>query len=419
MHDIKNEGTEKVILMGIYNFKLPKKVVIENLDELELLCKTAGASVEKVFVQNVPVMNPTYLIGKGKAEEIALFVSENSISAIIFDDELTPTQIRNLEKITNCKILDRSTVILDIFAAHAKTREAKTQVELAQYEYFLTRLTRAWTHFSKQYGGIGTKGPGETQIETDRRIIRDKIAILKDKLSQIDIQRDIQRKGRNDIFKIALVGYTNVGKSTLLNLLTGADVLIEDKLFATLDSTTRSYKLSNKMNCLITDTVGFIKKLPHSLIASFRSTLKEVTDADLILHIADASHRNYEEQIAVVNDTLSEINVNSEKVLLVFNKIDLQHPDHLHALYPDAVFISSARGINIIALEEKIIQFLKEELFEKKISLKVNESKKINQIKELSEKIEVTYLATKINIIATVKKSNLKKLLQLIEKNEN
>lgn len=416
MLEIKKFELERVVLIGVYNYKISKKQVIENLEELSLLCKTAGADIVKVFIQNVPVINPAYFIGKGKAEEIALFVKENKISAIVFDDELSPTQIRNLERTCECKILDRSAVILDIFASHAKTREAKTQVELAQYEYYLPRLTRAWTHLSKQYGGIGTKGPGETQIETDRRIIRDKISALKEKLQKMDIQREVQRKSRENIFKIALVGYTNVGKSTLLNLLTNADVLVENKLFATLDSTTRSYKIDKSINFLLTDTVGFIKKLPHSLIASFRSTLKEVIDADLILHIVDASHKNYVEQISVVNDTLAEIKVDPNKVLLVFNKIDLIDPKPLMNLYPDAVFISAERGINISALEEKIKNYFSNELVEEKISLKINQSHLISKIKELSEKITVKYLNTKINIFIIIKKSNLEKLQRLINK---
>jgi len=323
MLEIKPAELEKVVLVGVILPKQDKKIVFDHLEELKLLCRTAGGEVVKVFIQDLKNPNPAYLIGKGKAEEIAQFVQENNISAIIFDEELTPTQIRNLENLANCKVLDRAAIILDIFASHARTKEAKTQVELAQYEYYLPRLTRQWTHLSKQYGGIGTKGPGETQIETDRRIIKRKIATLKHKLEEIDTQRSTQRKQREKFFKVVLTGYTNAGKSTLLNLLTDANVLVEDKLFATLDSTTRLVRTKKGYEFLLSDTVGFIRKLPPNLIASFRSTLIEIVYADLILHIVDASHPNREEQIQVVEDTLREIKADKNKSLLVFNKIDL------------------------------------------------------------------------------------------------
>jgi GTP-binding protein HflX len=423
MLEIKPAELEKVVLVGVILPKQDKKIVFDHLEELKLLCRTAGGEVVKVFIQDLKNPNPAYLIGKGKAEEIAQFVQENNISAIIFDEELTPTQIRNLENLANCKVLDRAAIILDIFASHARTREAKTQVELAQYEYYLPRLTRQWTHLSKQYGGIGTKGPGETQIETDRRIIKRKIATLKHKLEEIDTQRSTQRKQREKFFKVVLTGYTNAGKSTLLNLLTDANVLVEDKLFATLDSTTRLVRTKKGYEFLLSDTVGFIRKLPPNLIASFRSTLIEIVYADLILHIVDASHPNREEQIQVVEDTLREIKADKNKSLLVFNKIDLIEDkvliEFLSLKYRNAIFISAERGININALIERIEKFIEENYVEEEILISQDEAKKLTIITKYADSVESEFVEELIKVKFKAKKDDYQKILQAIKKDEH
>lgn len=418
MLELKPTELEKVVLVGVILPRQDKRLVFDHLEELKLLCKTAGGEVVKVFIQDLKQPNPAYLIGKGKAEEIAQFVQENNISAVIFDEELTPTQVRNLENLTKCKVLDRAAVILDIFASHARTREAKTQVELAQYEYFLPRLTRQWTHLSKQFGGIGTKGPGETQIETDRRIIKRKITTLQHKLKEIDTQRSTQRKHREKFFKVVLAGYTNAGKSTLLNLLTDANVLVEDKLFATLDSTTRLVRTKNGFEFLLSDTVGFIRKLPHNLIASFRSTLIEIVYADLILHVVDASHPSKEEQIQVVEETLSEINADKNKSLLVFNKIDLiQDKTELELLslkYPDAIFISAERGININALIEKIEQLIEQNYVYDTILISPDDVEKLTTIQKIADNIESEFDNEMIKVKFRVRKDAYSKLMKFL-----
>jgi GTPase len=355
--------TERVILVGVTRPPSQRRFETDDhLEELELLTETAGAEVvEKVF-QNRTSLDPATFIGKGKAEYIAQRCEDADIQCVIFDDDLTPVQQRNLERMINRKVVDRTTLILDIFVQHAQTNTAKTQVELAQLEYLLPRLSGMWTHFSKQYGGISTKGPGETQIETDRRLIRERIAHLKDKLRKIDQQRATQRKGREDVSRVALVGYTNAGKSTLLNILTGADVLVEDKLFATLDSTVRSLAIE-KNTVLVTDTVGFIRKLPPKLVASFKSTLEEVVEADILLHVVDITHPAYLEQIDVVQQTLKDIHADGKPTIMVFNKIDAyQGPGAIPAMkdrYENAVSISAARGINLqelLAMIQRIIE---------------------------------------------------------------
>jgi GTPase len=312
---------EKAILIGVIAQNQKQEQAEEYLEELAFLTLTAGARVVKRFLQRLSIPDRKYYIGSGKLEEIAAFVTANEIDVVIFDDELSPSQLRNLEQSLKCKILDRSNLILDIFATRARTAQAKYQVELAQSQYLLPRLTRMWTHLSKQKGGIGMKGPGETEIETDRRILRNNISKLKQRLAEIDKQSITRRKNRDDKQRIALVGYTNVGKSTLMNLLSKSDVLAENKLFATLDSTVRKIVIDNKP-FLLTDTVGFIRKLPHQLIECFKSTLDEIREADVLLHVVDVSHPNFEEQIAVVNKTLVEIRANDKPIVLVFNKID-------------------------------------------------------------------------------------------------
>nr|WP_315123515.1 GTPase HflX [uncultured Capnocytophaga sp.] len=312
---------EKVVLVGIINQIQTEEKSKEYLDELEFLTYTAGGEVLRRFTQKLDVPNPKTFIGTGKMEEVQQFVEENQVGTVIFDDELTPAQQKNIERILKAKILDRTGLILDIFAQRAQTSYSRTQVELAQYEYLLPRLTGLWTHLERQRGGIGMRGPGETEIETDRRIVRDRIALLKKKLSAIDKQMATQRSNRGALVRVALIGYTNVGKSTLMNVISKSEVFAENKLFATLDTTVRKVVIEN-LPFLLSDTVGFIRKLPTQLIESFKSTLDEVREADLLLHVVDISHPNFEEHIQSVNQVLSEIHSAGKPTIMVFNKID-------------------------------------------------------------------------------------------------
>lgn len=312
---------ERAIIVGLIYKNQEEKQAVEYLEELEFLADTAGAEVLKKFTQKLNVPNYSTFVGPGKLEEVGIYIKEMEVDTVIFDDELTPTQLRNIERKLECKVLDRTNLILDIFARRAQTAHAKTQVELAQYQYLLPRLTRMWTHLERQRGGIGLRGPGETQIETDRRIILDKIAHLKNKLKKIDNQKATQRKNRGKMVRVALVGYTNVGKSTLMNLLSKSEVFAENKLFATLDTTVRKVVVGN-IPFLLADTVGFIRKLPHDLIESFKSTLDEVREADILMHIVDISHPGFEEQIDTVNHTLKDIDAGDKETIFVFNKID-------------------------------------------------------------------------------------------------
>ena len=319
---ISQESSERAVLVGLITPQQDETRAREYIDELAFLADTAGAVTVKTFFQRVDYPNPRTFVGKGKLEEIRAFVEDNEIGMVIFDDDLTSKQVSNLEKELKVKILDRTALILDIFARRAQTAHAKTQVELAQYQYLLPRLTRMWTHLERQRGGIGMRGPGETQIETDRRIILDKISRLKEELRSIDRQKSIQRKNRGKLTRVALVGYTNVGKSTLMNVLAKSDVFAENKLFATLDTTVRKVTIDN-LPFLLSDTVGFIRKLPTNLVESFKSTLEEVREADLLVHVVDISHPTFEDQIAVVEKTIRDICGGAEKpVILVFNKID-------------------------------------------------------------------------------------------------
>ena len=312
---------ERAILVGLITRYQPKEKLAEYLTELEFLLETAGGIPVKRFVQALDLPHTKTYVGKGKLEEIKQFITAEDINLVIFDDDLGPSQLRNIEAELGCKILDRTNLILDIFAKRARTSHAKTQVELAQYQYLLPRLTRMWTHLERQRGGIGLRGPGETEIETDRRVIRDKISLLKERLKEIDMQQSVQRKNRGKLIRVALVGYTNVGKSTLMNLLSKSDVFAENKLFATLDTTVRKVVIDN-LPFLLSDTVGFIRKLPHGLIESFKSTLDEVRESDILLHMVDISHPEFESQIETVNQTLLEIGAADKKTIMVFNKID-------------------------------------------------------------------------------------------------
>lgn len=380
---INKEENERTVLVGLVTQKQSEAKVNEYLDELEFLAKTAGAEPEKRFIQKLDYPNPRTYVGTGKLEEIRQYVEEHEIGLVIFDDDLSSKQVLNIEKELKVKILDRTSLILDIFAKRAQTATARTQVELAQYQYLLPRLTRMWTHLERQRGGIGMRGPGETQIETDRRIILDKISRLKEELKDIDKQKSIQRKNRGNMTRVALVGYTNVGKSTIMNLLSKSDVFAENKLFATLDTTVRKVTIDN-LPFLLSDTVGFIRKLPTHLVNSFKSTLDEVREADLLMHVVDVSHPNFEEQIEVVDKTLSDVCGAAQKPqILVFNKIDAfkytpKDPDDLTPatrenmsledfkktwmakMNNNCVFISAKDKTNIDQLKELLYEKAKE-----------------------------------------------------------
>ena len=350
---------EKAILIGLITPDISQEQAYEYLDELAFLADTAGAKPIRNFTQKLPHPDNKTFLGKGKMDEVRLFAEENEIELIIFDDDLNPSQIRNIEKVfrEETKILDRSNLILDIFASRAQTAQARTQVELAQYQYLLPRLTRMWTHLERQKGGIGMRGPGETQIETDRRIIKDKIALLKKKLEKIDKQSFTRRKGRQNMIRVALIGYTNAGKSTLMNTLAKSDIFAENKLFATLDTTVRKVVIGN-LPFLLTDTVGFIRKLPHQLVESFKSTLDEVRESDLLVHVVDISNPNFEDQIDTVNKTIIELGVTNKPTLIVFNKLDAytftpKEEDDLTPILPENLSLEELQKTWMAKLDEK------------------------------------------------------------------
>jgi GTP-binding protein HflX len=382
MTEIIEDNTEKVVLIGLITQYQNEEKCNEYLDELEFLTLTAGGIAVKRFVQKLETPNPKTFIGTGKLEDVRQYIEANNVGTVIFDDELKSSQLRNIEKVLNIKVLDRTNLILDIFAARAQTSYARTQVELAQCQYLLPRLTRLWTHLERQKGGIGLRGPGETEIETDRRIIRDKISLLKKKLEIVDKQMAVQRKNRGKMVRVALVGYTNVGKSTLMTVVSKSDVFAENKLFATLDTTVRKVVIKN-LPFLLTDTVGFIRKLPTQLIESFKSTLDEVREADLLLHVVDISHPNFEDHMASVNKTLAEIGSADKPTIIVFNKIDafthqtiddddlVTQKTEMHfsleewkktwmnRLDNNCVFISALNKENMEAFKEKVFEEVK------------------------------------------------------------
>jgi GTP-binding protein HflX len=407
---------ERAILVGVSLHAAGRERTREYLQELALLADSAGAEVVAQIIQERHNIDAAFYIGKGKAEEIAFLVEEKDASLVIFDDDLSAVQVRNLQKQFKVKIVDRSGLILQIFASRAQSRESKAQVELAQLQYMLPRLTRQWTHLSKQYGGIGTKGPGETQIETDRRALRTRISTLKEKLAQIDRERETQRKGREFFTRIALVGYTNAGKSTILNLFAAADVLVEDRLFATLDSTVRLVKLSSVHVVLLSDTVGFIRKLPHHLVASFKSTLDEVREADLLLHVIDVSHPLFEEQMTVVNETLEDIGATGKPTILVFNKIDRlvnrNVVGYLTANHPDATFISATRGIGTNTLQEKILSMLDSGVVEQEINVSHRDYAIIARIHEAGEVLSKEYDGEMVRLRFRMRKVLVERLLK-------
>lgn len=388
------EARERAILVGLIVWPTTRQIAEDHLNELEFLADTAGADVVHKIIQGLPKKDGAWYMGKGKVEEITALAEEDDISLVIVDDDLSPVQIRNLEKAVNRKVIDRSALILDIFASRARSSEARTQVELAQLLYLMPRLTRMWTHLSKQYGGIGTKGPGETQIESDRRIIKTRIALLRDRLAKIETQRVTQRKGRSEMFRVALVGYTNAGKSTLMNELAGeATVHAEDRLFATLDTTVRSVEIKAGRTVLLSDTVGFIRKLPSHLVASFRSTLAEAREADLLLHVVDSASPSVHEQITVVNQTLKDVGAGDVPALVVLNKVDALEPggETLRILsdsYPDAVPISAITGMGVHALREKIAAIVEETYQERVVRVPMTLWHHIEKLHEFVDPLE-------------------------------
>ncbi len=343
-HLTSDAKEEHCLLVGVIHADITEEIAIEHIDELEFLAETAGAITKYRILQKLPYPNPKTYVGTGKLEEIKQYIKAADIDLVIFDDELSPSQLRNIERELECKVLDRTILILDIFASRAKTFHAKTQVELAQLQYMLPRLTRMWTHLERQKGGIGMRGPGESQIETDRRIIQMRISLMKERLKDIDKQMGIQRGNRGQLVRVALVGYTNVGKSTVMNLLSKADVFAENKLFATLDTTVRKVVIEN-MPLLLTDTVGFIRKLPKQLMESFKSTLDEVREADLLIHVLDISHPNFEDHFNVVNETLNEIDKTEKPTIILFNKIDAYQAPKNDDLVEDLVEITTLESL--------------------------------------------------------------------------
>ena len=388
---------EKALLIGVIYEKLNQFKVEEHLRELELLAKTAGAKVVGKVTQKLSRINPSYFIGSGKAEQIIKQAEELGVSLIIFDDELSPAQIKNYSNLVkDIKVIDRNALILDIFSQHAKTKEAKTQVELAQLEYMLPRLTRAWTHLERQMGGIGARaGAGETQIEVDRRLIRTRISKLKKELNKIDKERETQSKNRLNEFKVALVGYTNAGKSTLMKTISGADVLIKDQLFATLDTTIRTVKLDNSHRILLSDTVGFVRKLPHHLVASFKSTLKEVVEADLILIMLDASSNEVNDHYNIIIEVLKDLGVERCSSLIVLNKIDNENVKkqmaYLKRTFPEAIFISALNKLMIDSLNKKIIDIMDMNFQVVDLHFTYQESKKLALAQEGVDVLERIY----------------------------
>jgi GTP-binding protein HflX len=385
--DINNTSKETAVLVGVISQGMKESEISEYLDELAFLTETAGAVPVRRFVQKLQAPHPKTFLGTGKIADVESYIKENEVDLAVFDDELTPSQLRNIEKVLDCRVLDRTNLILDIFAGRARTAHAKVQVELAQYQYLLPRLTRMWTHLERQRGGIGLRGPGETEIETDRRIIRDKIARLKSQLEKIDKQMSTQRKNRGKMIQVALVGYTNVGKSTIMNMISKSDVFAENKLFATLDTTVRKVVVEN-LPFLLSDTVGFIRKLPHSLIESFKSTLDEVREADILCHVVDISHPGFEDQIEVVNATLKELNASDKKVITVFNKIDAysykpKDEDDLSPVLAENLSLEQLKNSWMARNEESETIFISAR---KKINLTEFRELLYNEVKELHQK---------------------------------
>ena len=419
--DRQKKEKERVALIGVYGGDIIREQAEEYLEELALLADTAGGITIEKFLQSRDHPHPSTYIGAGKLEELRDFAAANTLDALIFDDDLTATQARNIEKITKVKVLDRSNLILDIFASRAKTSAAKTQVELAQLQYLLPRLTRYWTHLSRQKGGIGTKGPGETQIETDRRLVGQRIAVLKDKLEKLDQQRKTQRKWRDDKLRFSFVGYTNAGKSTLMNAMTDSGVFAEDRLFATLDSTVRKIEMKQEF-VLLSDTVGFIRKLPHNLIESFKSTLDEIRESDVLLHVVDASSALYQEYIDTVEQTLEEIDATDHEMIYVFNKIDkVSDPEkiaQIRRVYPDAILVSATREIGLKDLRKAMEEELEKDYFTDELRLPITESKVVSFLHDQAEILEKKYDENGIFIRFKMNRKHLGGLKSLLDDDE-
>tara|TARA_Y100000817_G_scaffold119612_1_gene93713 strand:- start:766 stop:2037 length:1272 start_codon:yes stop_codon:yes gene_type:complete len=417
MPNLKDYDQEKALIVGVRRQYEEEKNIKENLDELELLLKTAGASVEKRVIQTIKNINSSTFIGKGKAKQIIEEAENLKINIIVFDDDLTPAQIKNYHQMSKIiKVMDRSGLILDIFQKHARTKEAKTQVDLAYLEYLLPRLTRQWTHLERQMGGIGTRaGMGETQIEIDRRLVRNKISKLKKELNRIEKERSVQGKDRKKEFRVALVGYTNAGKSTLFKALTGSDVFIEDQLFATLDTTIRKLKFDPVHVLLLSDTVGFIRKLPHGLIASFRSTLKEVQEADLIIKVFDISSNQIVEHMNTINDVLNELNTSSVESIIVLNKVDsIQDMSLINKRkrqFPDAILISAMQHLRISELKNRIISLMERNFKTIEIVLPYDKGRLINQAQVGVEVLNRIYDENGIKLVIRGSKSKIDKIL--------
>lgn len=408
---------ERAILVGLYGPGIPRDKAEEYIDELALLTDTAGGTVILKMLQNRDKPHAGTYVGKGKLQELKELIKAEEADILIVDDDLSPTQVRNIERETESKVLDRSGLILDIFASRAQSAAAKTQVELAQLEYLLPRLTRFWTHLSRQKGGIGTKGPGETQIETDRRLIKFRIAVLKEKLEKLAKQRMTQRQGREDLPRVALVGYTNAGKSSLMNTLVNAGVLAEDKLFATLDATVRRFEIDGRL-VLLSDTVGFIRKLPHNLIESFKTTLDEIREADLLLHVVDASSPYCNEYIEVVRNTLKEIGAEEKAELLVLNKVDaISDPLVFNSLkrdHPGGIMVSALRGMGLDQLQSEIIAQTTSHFRNMNLEVPIGNYKAISYIHEHGEVKSINYTETGVQLDFRIHEKYLPKLEYLI-----
>jgi GTP-binding protein HflX len=413
------DNRERAIIVGAVLRGEDRQVIEEYLDELTLLADTAGAKVVQRMVQERQTPDPAFYVGKGKAEQIRLACEENDVNLVIFDDDLSGVQIRNLEKLIGRRVLDRSALILDIFAKRARTSEAKVQVEMAQLKYNLSRLAGQWRHFSQQYGIIGTKGPGEKQIEVDRRLIKRRLALLREKVESVSRQRQLRRIPREGIPKFALVGYTNAGKSTLLNALSGSDSFVEDRLFATLDTYTRRIYLSSSIRALLVDTVGFIRKLPPDLVASFKSTLEEITFSDYILHVVDISSRTFREQIQIVEETLNQLGCASRPTLIVFNKIDkVEDFEKVKTLLKEyasnSVAISAERHINLEELKSKMLELMKLEIVEKSFRIKPNQADKLANILSIAELVEERHRSDTLLVKIRLQKKDWDKLKRMI-----
>jgi GTP-binding protein HflX len=412
----KKTTTLKALLVGVE--VTGNGIPGHSLDELDGLARTAHYTPVGSFTQRLVSINPKTFIGKGKVEELATAVKHHEADAVIFDEALTPAQTRNLETILKCGIVDRPWIILEIFKDHARTREAKTQVELARLKYALPRLTKMWTHLSRQRGGIGMRDVGETQIQLDRRIIRDNIAKLNRKLKRIHLERQTQRKARQGTYQVSLVGYTNVGKSTLMNCLTGTDTLVADKLFATLDSTVRKVKKNFPYPILLADTVGLIDKLPHDLVASFKSTLDEIRNANLLLHVVDISHPNFKDQLRVAEELIRELGAEEIPIVLVFNKIDRMTDDntvgHMKRQYPEAVFVSCQQGMGMDDLKKAVVKEYEANLLPYRVELKYPQNNLIQNIRKYALVIKEDYRKTSVILDLRVWPQNKSKLMDVL-----